>query len=75
MKQGDTAFLVESSRFVREVTVVRNSNGLCLIRFKDTGGGIQVRENRLFSSKEEAEQTIPTVKKEKTMRSPYDFEH
>lgn len=48
MKAGDTAYIVESNRFVREVIIVRVSGGIYLIRFKDSGGGIQVKKHRLW---------------------------
>jgi len=57
-KQGDTAFIVESNRFIREIEVRSCSGGLYLIRFKDSGGGIKVKEHRLYSSKEEAQASI-----------------
>ena len=78
MKPGDIAFLVESNRAVREVTIVRHSGGLYLIRFNDTGGGIQVKEHRLFATREEAEQSLPESIRPKPnhggYKSPYDYE-
>lgn len=74
-KPGDKAFIVESNRAVREVTVIRHSGGMYLIRFAE-GGGIQVREHRLFSTQEEAAAGIQTDKgKPKRHHSPYDYEH
>ena len=56
IKMGDTAYLVHSNRFVREVTVTRiDGYGMCSVRFTDAAGGIRVRINRLFQTKEEAE--------------------
>ena len=52
---GSTAFILESNRFIREVQVKNFSGGMYLVIFKDTGGGVRLRENRLFASKEEAE--------------------
>jgi len=51
MKVGDTAYIVESNRFVREVEIRRCSGGMFLVRFTDTGGGIQVKAHRLFATK------------------------
>lgn len=48
MKAGDTAYLVESNRFVREVEILRCNGELYVVRFKDTGGGLQVKAHRLF---------------------------
>ena len=58
-KPGDTAFIVESSRFIREVTVLKITGGFATLRFPDTGGGIKLRESRLFPSKEAAEASLP----------------
>ncbi len=75
MKVGDTAYIVESNRNVREVKVIRSSGGMFLIKFSDTGGGIQVKSHRLFSTKEEAEQSIRGKQPEKKrIRNPYDWE-
>ena len=67
-KPGDKAFIVESNRTVREVTVIRHSGGMYLIRFAE-GGGIQVRGHRLFVSQEEDKEMS------KRYRSPYEYEH
>ena len=72
---GDKAFIVESNRTVREVTVIRHSGGMYLIRFAE-GGGIQVRKHRLFSTQEEAAASIQIDKeKPKRHRTPYEYEH
>lgn len=55
---GDTVYLVESNRMIREVLIVKYAGGFYTIRFKDSGGGIKVREYRLYASKEEAENAI-----------------
>ena len=52
MKAGDTAYLVESNRFVREVEILRYNGELYVVRFKDTGGGLQVKAHRLFLTSE-----------------------
>lgn len=74
-KPGDKAFIVESNRVIREVTVIRHSGGMYLIRFAE-GGGIQVREHRLFSTQEDAATSI-RADKEKSRKgySPYDYKH
>ena len=41
MKAGDTAFIVESNRIVREVEIKSFAGGMYLIKFKDSGGGIK----------------------------------
>lgn len=59
MKIGDKAYIIESNYTIREVEIRRCSGGLFLVRFTDSGGGIQVRRNRLFATQEEAEQSLP----------------
>ena len=61
-KPGSTAYIVESNRFIREVEVKSFSGGLYLLIFKDTGGGVKLRENRLFATKEGAEASIKKFK-------------
>lgn len=40
---GDTAFVIDNARFLREVTVVKTSRDLCDIRYVDTGAVIRIR--------------------------------
>lgn len=56
-KPGSTAYIVDN-RFIREVEIKSFSSGMYLLIFKDTGGGVKLRENRLFATKEEAEESI-----------------
>ena len=56
---GDTAFIVESSRFIREVRILKIAGGFATLRFADSDGGIKLRESRLFSTKEAAEYSLP----------------
>lgn len=73
MKVGDTAYIVESNRYVREVEIRRCSGGMFLVRFTDTGGGIQVKAHRLFATREEAEKSIEKAPETKKVRgNPYD---
>ena len=72
MKAGDTAFIVESNRIVREVEIKSFAGGMYLIRCKDSGGGIKVKEHRLFATREDAESSIQTKQKGRT-KSPYDY--
>ena len=57
-KSGDTVFIVESNRFIREAEIRSCSGGMYLVKFKDNGGGIKLKEHRLFATKEEAEASI-----------------
>ena len=71
MKVGDTAYIVESNRYVREVEIRRCSGGMFLVRFTDTGGGIQVKIHRLFATREEAEKSIEKSVEKEVQGNPY----
>ena len=71
LKAGDVAFLVESNRIIREVKVVNCSGGMYLIRFSN-GGGIRVKEHRLFATEEDAKKCIPGYEEPKR-KSPYEY--
>ena len=72
---GSTAYVVESNRIVREVTIVKRNGNFYIIRF-GTRGGIQVRSNRLFASYEDADSSIHRKTVKRTVyRSPYDYIH
>ena len=66
-KPGDIAYIVESSLFVREVKVLKVAGGFATLRFTDSGGGVKLRESRLFPTKEEAE---VSMKKKPTKGHP-----
>lgn len=51
-KPGDTVYIIESVRFIRKCVVLKYSGGLYTLRFPDSGGGIKLRENRLFPTEE-----------------------
>lgn len=72
MRVGDTAYIVESNRIIREVKIIRCSGGIFLVKFPDTGGGIQVKRHRLFATREEAENSIVKPEKKKIV-SPYKY--
>lgn len=71
-KAGDKAYIVKNNRIVRQCTVIRESAGMHIIRFEN-GGGIQVKGHRLFSSQEEAENSVPGIKK--TAEKSLDTDH
>ena len=71
MRVGDTPYIVESNKIIREVRIIRCSGGIFLVKFTDTDGGIQVKRHRLFATREEAENSI-TKQKEKKTTNPYD---
>ena len=64
---GDTAFIVESSRFIREVKVLKIAGGFATLRFTDSDGGIKLRESRLFPTKEAAEASQSAEKDDNTV--------
>lgn len=67
---NDTAFLIESNRIIREVRIVKYAGGLYTIQFINGGGGITVRESRLFATKVEAETALPKPKPKTAPRPP-----
>lgn len=71
---GTEVFFIESNRIIRKATVVRRSGDFYILRF-DEGGGIQLREGRIFPTKEQAEATLPGEKVQKKANSPYDYWH
>lgn len=56
---GDTAFLIESNRIIREVKVLKFSGGFYTIRYIESPTGIKVKGHRLFAVMEEAEASMP----------------
>lgn len=58
----DTAYLVESKRIIRKVKILKFSGDFYTVQFIDSGGGIRVRESRLFATEDEAKATIPKPK-------------
>ena len=64
-KVGDTAYIIESNRFIREVTIVKRSNSFCTVRFADSLGAIFIREGRLYGTREQAEEKLPKKKTSK----------
>lgn len=74
---GSKAFMIESNRIIREVTVVKRRGDFYIVRFGNSGG-IQIRGSRLFATVEEAEAILPNkakTQKRTGYRSPYDYLH
>lgn len=72
LEVGSHVFIIESNRTITEVVVVARQGNFYTVRFL-TGGAIQLRRSRIFSTREEAETKIPTRAEEKRrFRSPYD---
>ena len=59
---NDTAYIVVSNRVIREVKVLSYSGGFYTIKFVKGNGGIRLRENRLFITREEAEKSLPQAR-------------
>ena len=74
---GDTVYFLESQRIIREAKIIKCGGGFYTMKFADGAGGIRLRENRLYSSKEEAEKSIqrvsptPTPQRRTHYRSPW----
>ena len=62
---GTEVFFIESNRIIRKATVVRRSGDFY----------IQLREGRIFPTREQAEATLPGEKVQKKANSPYDYWH
>ena len=74
IKERSTAFIIESNRFIREVTIIKQRGDLCVVRFSDKRGGIQIRSSRLYSTREEADAKLPKPEKvQHKSRTPYDY--
>ncbi len=58
LKTGQTVYLIESRRRVREAHVLRESGGLFTLRFTDTVGGIRLPADRLYPTREAAEAAL-----------------
>lgn len=54
---GSKAFIIESNRILREVTIVRKNSDFYIVRF-DNNGSIQLRKSRIFPTREAAEQHL-----------------
>jgi len=57
MKEGITAYIIESNRKIRKVTVAHVVGNMALVKF-DEGGGIRVHLSRLFESEEAARKCL-----------------
>lgn len=56
MKRGDNAYIVESNRIIRPVQVLNCFGGLQLVKFLDSGGAIRIHPDRLYTTREAAEE-------------------
>lgn len=58
MKRGDNAYIIESGRMIRPVWILNCSGGLYLVKFLDYGGAIRVHPDRLYATREAAEEQV-----------------
>lgn len=70
IKPGARAYIIESNRVVRGVTIKRVSGSLCLVLL-DHGGGIQIGKHRLFPTEDEAEAHLIEISRRRTMKHSY----
>lgn len=78
-KVGTKAFIIESRLYIREVQVIRFSNGFYTVKFANKDGAIKVRKSRLYESREKAEHIIGIDKEimvpaKRPLRSPHTYE-
>lgn len=72
IKVGDTVYFLENNQTVREAVVVRKESGFSVLRY-GSGKGTRLRDSRLFSTKEEAENALPRKSTSISRMGPYDF--
>lgn len=60
--EGDVAYFISSSVFVRKAKVVRNTGGFCTIIFDGNGNcgisRIRVRESKLYHTEEDVKKVV-----------------
>lgn len=73
LEVGSHVFIIESNRTITEVVVAARQGDFYTVRFLN-GGAIQLRQSRIFPTREAAEMKIP-VKAElnRKFHSPYDY--
>jgi hypothetical protein len=67
---GQTVYLVESGHRIWEAEVRGRSGGLYTVRFTDTGGGIRVRGDRLYPTREAALAYVQQLKEVRQQARP-----
>ena len=73
LEVGSHVFIVESNRTITEVVVAARRGDFYTVKFLN-GGAIQLRQSRIFLSREEAEKKIPVkIEEKRRYYSPYDF--
>ena len=73
LEVGSHVFIVESNRTITEVVVAARRGDFYTVRFLN-GGAIQLRQSRIFLSREEVEKKIPDrIEEKRRYHSPYDY--
>ena len=73
LEVGSHVFIIESNRTITEVVVAARRGDFYTVRFLN-GGAIQLRQSRIFLSREDAEKKIPArVEEKRRYYSPYDY--
>lgn len=71
--KGDTAWIVESNMYVREVSIINISGNLITIKFNNAA--IRLPKHRIYETYEEAAKSIKNVVPKKKISNPYDYWH
>ena len=64
-KKGDHVWIIDSSIYIKEVEIINFKYDFATVRFLDTNGGLRVRINRLYKTKEEAQRVADLNKNKK----------
>ena len=73
LEVGSHVFIIESNRTIIEVVVAAKRGDFYTVRFLN-GGAIQLRQSRIFFSREDAEKKIPArIEEKRRYHSPYDY--
>ena len=62
-KPGDIVYIVANTRFIKTMEILNISYGVVTLRSLDHKGGMKLRVNRLFPTKEAAEEYVANINK------------
>lgn len=74
---GSKAFIIESNRIIREVTIVRKNSDFYVVRFGNNGC-VQLRKSRVFPSEKAAKEHLSKnnrLSRKSGSQSPYQYWH
>ena len=54
-KLHQIVYMIAAGKQIKEMVVMKYAGGFYTVRYRDTGGGLRVRESRLYATKAEAE--------------------